>query len=357
MHEILNFEFLGNSVLNYCSMIFIFVIMYFVLRIMKNIGLKRLKALAGATETKVDDFIVYVLQHNVMPLLYFGAFYLSLQPLRLSDDLEKVISVFWTILATLVVINFLVTLANFMLVSVWLKKISGETKQNSFKGIITLIRVIIWGLGIIVLLDNLGYKVSTVIAGLGIGGVAVALAAQAVLGDLFSHFAIVFDRPFELGDFIIIGDFMGTVEHIGIKTTRIRSLSGEQLIFSNTDMTNSRLRNYKRMDKRRVVFKLGVVYETTHAQLQEIPRIIRKIIESIDGTSFDRAHFFAYGDFNLEIEVVYFVLSPDYNKYMDIQQEINLAVKREFEKRNIDFAFPTQTVYVNQSAGAKKGGA
>ena len=138
-------------------------------------------------------------------------------------------------------------------------------------GIIRVIKLIVWGVAISFFLDNMGFKISAVIAGLGIGGVAVALAAQAVLGDLFSYFAIIFDRPFEVGDFIIIGDFLGCVEHVGIKTTRISSLGGEQLIFSNTDLTNSRVRNYKRMKKRRVVFQFGVTYETGLQMVKVIP--------------------------------------------------------------------------------------
>jgi small-conductance mechanosensitive channel len=186
------------------------------------------------------------------------------------------------------------------------------------------------------------------VAGLGIGGIAVALAAQAILGDLFSYFVIFFDRPFEIGDFIIIGDFMGSIEHIGIKTTRIRSLGGEQLVFSNTDLTNSRIRNYKRMEKRRVVFKLGIVYQTTTSQVKEVPGIIKTAIENVQDTVFDRAHFATYGDFSLDFEVVYYVLSGDYNKYMDIQQDINFEIKEEFEKRGIEFAYPTQTLFLEK---------
>jgi small-conductance mechanosensitive channel len=231
----------------------------------------------------------------------------------------------------------------------WLKKEVDETKKRDVKGIVPIIKVVIWSIGIIFLLDNLGFKINTVIAGLGIGGIAVALAAQALLGDLFSYFSILFDRPFEIGDFIIVGDYLGTIEHIGIKTTRIRSLSGEQLVFSNTDLTNSRVRNYKRMQKRRVVFQLGVTYQTTLQQVKEIPQIITDVIKNVNDTVFDRAHFSSYGDFSLNFETVYNVLSSDYNKYMDIQQEINFAIKEEFEKRGIEFAYPTQTLFMEKS--------
>ncbi|MCX7765301.1 MAG: mechanosensitive ion channel family protein, partial [Candidatus Sumerlaeia bacterium] len=188
--------------------------------------------------------------------------------------------------------------------------------------------------------------------GLGIGGVAVALAAQAILGDLFSYFAILFDRPFEVGDFIIIGDLSGTVEYIGLKTTRIRSINGEQVVIANTDLTNSRIRNYKRMERRRVVFRIGVRYETNLEQLKEIPVLIKNIISQIPEATFDRAHFFSYGDFSLVFEIVYFVNDRDYYKYMDIQQQINLKIKEEFARRQIKFAYPTQTVYLSRTADA-----
>ncbi|MFA5093125.1 MAG: mechanosensitive ion channel family protein [Candidatus Omnitrophota bacterium] len=228
------------------------------------------------------------------------------------------------------------------------KKQEDPTLVRSLDGMSNVVKFLVWALALIIFLDNIGFKVTTMIAGLGIGGIAVAIAAQALLKDFFSYFSIVFDRPFKLGDFIIIGDFMGTVEYIGIKTTRLRSLGGEQVIFSNTDLTDSRVRNYKRMEKRRVVFSLGVTYQTSLSQLKEMPKVIEKVIKDTKDTAFDRAHFFSYGDFSLIFEVVYFVLSPDYNKYMDIQQEINFAIKEEFEKRKIEFAYLTQMLYLNK---------
>ena len=212
-----------------------------------------------------------------------------------------------------------------------------------------VIKILVWGGVVIFILDNFGFKISAVIAGLGIGGVAVALAAQAILKDLFSYFSIIFDHPFKIGDFIIIEDYMGTIEHVGIKTTRIRSLGGEMLVFSNSDLTDSRVRNYKLMEKRRVVFKLGVVYETPTERLKEMPKIIENSIKNVKDAILDRAHFFSYGDFSLIFEIVYYVVGADYNKYMDIQQEINFAIKEEFERKGIEFAFPTQTLYVNKT--------
>lgn len=347
--QILQAPIFKNRILDYCIFLLLFIIALLIIQLFKRFVLLRLKRWAKTTATTLDDFLIDIFQKNLVPLLYFAAFYLSIRSLTLNPALSKIIDILGLVLLTIFAIRFLVAMINYILKIYWLKGEKDPTKEHSLKGILTIIKVVIWGLGIVFLLDNLGFKVSTVIAGLGIGGVAVALAAQAILGDLFSYFAIFFDRPFEVGDFIIAGDFLGTIEHIGIKTTRIRSLGGEQIVFSNTDLTNARVRNYKRMDKRRVVFKLGVTYQTTVAQVKEIPIIIRNIIKNVKDTTFDRAHFSSYGDFNLIFEVVYYVLSRDYNKYMDIQQEINFAIKEEFEKRAIEFAYPTQTLYIDKN--------
>ena len=211
-------------------------------------------------------------------------------------------------------------------------------------------RLLLWTALLLVALDNLGVDVTALVAGLGVGGIAVALALQNILGDLFASLSIVLDKPFVNGDFIVVGDMAGSVEHIGLKTTRVRSLNGEQLVFSNADLLSSRIRNYKRMQERRVLFKLGVTYDTPPRKVAQIPNIIRDIIEALDDVRFDRAHFSSYGGFSLDFEVVYYVLDADYNRYMDLQQAINLGILHRFAAEEIEFAFPTQTLYLNQVA-------
>ena len=170
------------------------------------------------------------------------------------------------------------------------------------------------------------------------------------MADLFASLSIALDQPFVIGDFIIVDDYLGTVENIGLKTTRVRSLSGEQLIFSNNDLLNSRIRNYKRMGERRVLFSFGVTYQTTYEQLKKIPDMVKATIESHADTRFDRAHFKEFGDSALNFEVVYFVLTPDYNEYMDIQQSINLSLVQQFEREGIEFAYPTQTLFLKKES-------
>ncbi|HEX5652875.1 MAG TPA: mechanosensitive ion channel family protein [Chitinophagaceae bacterium] len=220
----------------------------------------------------------------------------------------------------------------------------GGEKMKQAKGILLIIRIFLWVVGVVFLLDNLGYNITTLVAGLGIGGIAIALAAQAVLADLFSYLVIFFDKPFETGDFIMVGDKSGVVEYIGIKTTRLRTLGGEQLIMSNTDLTNSRVQNFKRMAKRRVLITIGVTYETCAEKLKNIPSLVQEIVAEQAQVVFDRAHFSGFGDFSLNFEIVYYVLTDDYLQYMDSQQEFCLKLYDRFEQEHIDFAYPTQKI-------------
>jgi small-conductance mechanosensitive channel len=351
LKSILEYNFLGNTLYAYLLFLLTFIIALLALHFIKRVFISKLKRLSEKTSTKIDDFIMEACEKIIMPLFYFGAFYLATRQLKLSAGLDKLLSSLFMIVVAAVGARLLSALIIFLLKETWLKEqqktIAGAGKSMT---IFTIIRVLIWGAAIVFILDNLGFNIAAVIAGLGIGGVAVALAAQTILGDLFNYFVIFFDKPFEEGDFIIIGEYLGVIEHIGIKTTRVRSLGGEQLVFSNSDLTSSRIRNYKRMEKRRVLFTLGVTYQTSLEKLKRIPSIIRKIIENIDETVFDRAHFKEFGDFNLIIEVVYYVLSSNYNKYMDIQQQINFAIKEAFEKEGIEFAYPTQTLYIEKTS-------
>ena len=222
-------------------------------------------------------------------------------------------------------------------------------RQLAFYWIIKSLKAIIWVVAIILFIQNLGVEIGALVTGLGIGGVAIAFAAQTILSEIFSYFTIFFDRPFEVGDFINTGDYSGTVEHIGLRTTKLRSIGGEQLIFSNKDLTNSRVKNYKRMEERRVAVSISVVYDTPNEKLKQIPDMLKEIIETQSDTRFDRAHFSAYTEFCLKFDVVYYYLSSDYNRYMDTQQEINFKIKEYFENNHIHFAYPTHTILYNES--------
>ena len=348
MQSIFDYSIFGNTVLGYLTALGIFSAGLAGVYAFRRYVLARLKRWAESTSASLDDVLVGGVEKSLVPVLYFGVFYAALHTLALSAEFAKGVSIAAIVLVTFLVVRAITAAANYGL-RAYLKDTADATgSEKQLKGIRGLINFVIWALALIFLLDNLGVKISAVVAGLGIGGIAVALAAQAVLGDLFSYFVIFFDKPFEVGDFIIIDQKLGVVEHIGIKTTRIRALGGEQLVFSNTDLTNSRVHNYKKMDRRRVVFSLGVTYQTPADKLKRIPGIVREIIAAQEDAAFDRGHFAAYGDFSLNFEFVYYVTGSDYNKYMDIQQAINLAIFEAFEREGIEFAYPSQTLFVNK---------
>jgi len=229
------------------------------------------------------------------------------------------------------------------------RKESRIEASKAIKPLISIFKIIIWILGIIFILGNLGFDITTAIAGLGISGIAIAIAAQGILGDLFGYFVILFDKPFVIGDLVSIDQTMAWVEKIGLKTTHLRTLQGELMIVSNTSLSSTSLSNFNQMQHRRIVFTLGVTYDTTEEHVEMIPSLIRGIIETVsvvDGVMFDRCHFKEFGDFSLNFETVYYVPLSDYKAALDVQQEVNQKVFRAFNERAIEFAFPSQTVYV-----------
>ena len=318
------------------------------LLIIKRLSGRMLQRIAERTRSRLGDLVVVLIRRTHPVLLLIFAAYGAAAVLTLSPRAERALGAA-VVLALLAQVAIWGTALITLLVSWYVQKQAGEDPIGAttaaafgFFG-----RLVLWTVVLLLALDNLGIDVTTLIAGLGVGGIAVALALQNILSDLFASFSIVFDKPFVIGDFIIVDDLLGTVEHIGLKTTRVRALSGEQLIFSNADLLSSRIRNFGRMFERRVVFQIGVTYQTPRGKLEAIPGIIRDTITAQDGTRFDRSHFAVYGDFSLNFESVYYVLSPDYNRYMDIQQAINFELVRRFAAQEIGFAFPTRTLHVN----------
>jgi len=348
MQEIFAYSIFGNTIFAYLSSLGIFLGGMAIVYAFKRYVLSRLKKWADSTETTVDDLLVRAIEKSLVPVIYFAVLYVSLHTLVLSPEFKHGLTIAAIVLITVLAVRALISAVNFGLESYLGHSADSDGSEKQLKGIRGLVNFAIWVIALVFLLDNLGVKISAVVAGLGIGGIAVALAAQAVLGDLFSYFVIFFDKPFEIGDFIVVGDKMGAVEYIGIKTTRIRALGGELLIFSNKDLTNSCVHNFKKMEKRRIVFKLGVIYQTPSEKLKAIPAIVKGIIEGQEDTTFDRGHFATYGDFSLGFEFVYYVNGADYAKYMDIQQAINLEIFESFEKEKIEFAYPTQTLFVSK---------
>ncbi|MDD3213101.1 MAG: mechanosensitive ion channel family protein [Eubacteriales bacterium] len=357
MEEILQYTVLGNTVKQYLIFTGSLLLSLLFIRIAMNRLLNRLKTWAGKAKKPFLTGMAQGAKQYLVPILYFTAIVLCLKLLTLPAALLNIVNVLTTAFTSFMSGLLLTKLAAYALRQYWRQRKSTEDSKLAIHWIGGLAKAIIWSVVGILFLQNIGVRIDALITGLGIGGLALAFSAQVVLEDVFCFFTIFFDRPFEIGDFIVAGEQMGTVEHIGVKTTRLRALDGEQLILSNKDLTSARIRNYKTMEQRRVRFTIGVTYQTSAQVLAEIPTIIKEIVESVDGTTFGRTHFLAFSASSLDFEIVYFVLSSDYDRYMDVNQQVNLKIKEVFDARGIDFAYPTQTLFMDGTtapAGLKK---
>jgi small-conductance mechanosensitive channel len=358
MREVLSYAerpVAGNPLWAWAAALAVMAAAFLALLLLRRLIGRRLAAQAERTGGAATKLFAQLIQRTWWVLLGFGGVYAGTLFLGLPPRAVL------TLRSSLVVLALVQAgiWAN-TLIWHWLQHRLAKQPDTSRTTAVVMLsfggKLAVWTLVLLLSLENVGVNVTALIAGLGVGGIAVALAVQNVLGDLLGSVAIALDKPFEVGDFIIVGDLMGTVEYIGLKTTRVRSLFGEQIVFSNADLLGSRIRNFKRMKERRVVFSVGVVYSTPPEKVEAIPSILRQIVEAQPAVRFDRAHFQKYGDFALVFEVVYHVMSPDYNLYMDRQQAINLDIYRRFAKDDIRFAYPTQTLYVHGAAGGGGGG-
>lgn len=329
--DVLNAEFAGNPLWAWAAFLGTSILAFLILLLAR----RRLARIWDAIAKTRITFLFLI-------CLWGGAFFL-----RIPEEWQRFIH-------TVAIVALLIQgalWANAFLFA-WLNRYRDERSQIdpesvSSVGILAFLgQVCIWSVALLLILDNLGVDITALVAGLGIGGIAIALALQSILADLFASLSIVLDKPFVVGDFIIVGDLLGTVERIGIKTTRVRSLSGEQLVFANADLLQSRIRNFKRMYERRVVFSIGIPHQTGVEKVEKVPTVLREAVEAQSQIRFDRAHFSKVGPSSFEFEVVYYVKSPDYNLYMDIQQSINIVIVKRFRELGLEFAYPTQTLHI-----------
>lgn len=350
--EFLDHSYFGNPVRQWLIAVGIVVATLVVLKVLRGLLLWRLAKLAEKTATLVDDFLVDVLRRTRRFLVFIVAVYAGAQVLEFPESVSSVFDIVLIIAALLQVGFWGNAIITFWVAFVVRNRITTDgASATTVTALGFFGKIILWSVVLLVVLDNLGVNITGLAAGVGIGGIAIALAVQNVLGDLFASLSIVLDKPFVIGDFIIVDEYLGTVEHIGLKTTRVRSLSGEQVIFSNADLLKSRIRNYKRMFERRVVFTLGIGYQTPREKVEQAATILKEAIEHQAKTRFDRAHFKEFGDSALLFEAVYYVTSPEYNLYMDIQQAINLEIMKRFAEEGVRFAHPIRTVFMRSEDG------
>ena len=341
--------FWGNTGHDYVVALSVFVSAIIIFLIFHHLILGKLKKVSPKTKTEVDDFLVDMLKHIRPPFYYFISFYIASGFLTMPGVVSRFIYIAFIVVVILEVILAVQRVINFT-VNKKLMAAGGdeEGRETIVKLSGSIIKGVVWTLGILMIFSNLGVNVTSLIAGLGIGGIAVALALQNILGDMFASFSIFIDKPFKEGDFITVGSDMGTVSKIGIKSTRLITLEGQELVIPNKTLMEERINNYGKMKRRRVSFSLGVTYGTSFESLEKIPEIVADIIKQQKNVEFGRAHFKSYGESSLDFEVVYFIKSADYDRYMDIQQAINLEIFRRFQTEKIEFAFPTRTVYIEK---------
>jgi small-conductance mechanosensitive channel len=347
---------LGNSAPAWLAALGVILAINIAVAVAKWGAISRLSRLAGRTSTSIDDAAIEIARRTYQSLILLVSLYLASRYLILPDRLRE-------ILRTVAIVAAFLQLGLWISAALvfWLGRYGARAAKTNASAATTIGalafvgQLALWSIVLLLALDNLGVDVTALVTGLGVGGIAVALAVQNILGDLFASLSIIVDKPFVIGDFITVGDYSGTVENVGLKTTRLRSLNGEQIVFSNSDLLSSRIRNYKRMYERRVAFTFSVHYLTTPEQLESIPAMIEEIVRSQQLARFERAHFAKFRESSFDFEVVYWMTDPDYTRYMDVQQTINLALIRGFAGAGIYFFNPTRTIVMDGPVQARAG--
>ncbi|HUI61270.1 MAG TPA: mechanosensitive ion channel family protein [Steroidobacteraceae bacterium] len=358
--DVLNFAFLGNPVTQWALALATFLVTLTVLPIVKGFIGARRRHWASLRQQlpRAVELTTLLVERTSRLFLWAVALYLASRYLTFTPRLERVLTV--TIVALFWFQAGLWAMATIRFGIDRRRSLSSDLDAvlaGSTDVIIFSAGLIVWAMVLLLALDNLGVEIKPLLAGLGIGGIAIALAVQTVLGDLLASMSIALDKPFGIGDFLTLGDFQGTVEHIGVKSTQLRSISGEQIIIANADMVKARVRNFGRMRERRTVFQFGVNYDTSVEALAAIPAEVRRIVEAQPNTRFDRCHLLSYGDTALQFELVYFVTRPDFNAYADAQQAINLALLAQLRGMQVQLAASTRAVvYVENPAARASAG-
>ena len=349
-HEALNFTFANNTGNDYMTSLLVFLGVLIGIKIFQSYVIHKLKRLAKKTKNDFDDVLIEFLEETPWTIYFFTPFYVAAKFLNLIEIIQTIIHYMFIIILTLYAIKGLNKIIDYMTHKEIKKRHEKEKGENASLIIVlrNIMKGIIWIMGLLLIFSNFGINVASLIAGLGVGGIAIAFALQRILEDVFSSFSIYFDKPFTEGDFIIIGDDLGVVKKIGLKTTRIEHLQGQELVVSNTELTSTRIHNYKKMSKRRIAFKFGIEYGTPASKLEKIKSITKNIIDKIKIADFNRVHFKSFGNFSLDFEVVYDLDSSDYVVYMDTQELINISLVKAFKKEKIEFAFPTQTIHLKK---------
>lgn len=352
-NTLLSTSLLGISLANWLAMLCLILLSFTLARTVIGFVLRNLRTRAEKPGAHVSQIAIQVLSSTSNTLLLLAAILIGVGILDLPERWLTRVSSLWFVVAALQVglwANRAVALA---VHHYFVKHSQADVYQGSALATLSLwgAKVLLWAVVSLAMLSNLGVNITAFVASLGVGGIAIALAVQNILGDVFASLSIAVDKPFEVGDFIVVGSLAGTVEHVGLKTTRIRSLGGEQIVMANAEMIGSTIQNYKKLQERRIVFKFGLTYASQPSQIKQVTAALKEIIQRQDKTRFDRAHLLTFGDSSLEFEVVYIVLDASYNVYMDIQQAINIEMMEAFARIGVRFALSSRSLYVESLPG------
>jgi small-conductance mechanosensitive channel len=349
--------FLGSTVREDVKVLLGILVGIGLVRLFQVFVIRRLRRIFSRTVTTWDDLLVEALEKDVVPALYVIIVYLGLRDLPWRKSIQDGIRTVATTLITVLAVRVVLAIVNNSIQAYWKRHAADRTaaREKNLNGIITMAKIVVWVLGFLLLLDNLGIKISAFMAGLGITGIAVALAAQAILGDLFSYFVIFFDQPFETGHNIKVGDLQGEVEHIGLKTTRLRSGDGEQIIMSNKSLTDAKVQNFKRMHRRRVVYQLDFDPSTPAEALRSLPAKMKAQYARFPDVTFERCHFVRFVEGNPRFETAYVVETPDFGRHLDIQHEVNLGLHEELAQSGIRLAIPARAIRIRSGRRRPEG--
>ncbi|MCX7641596.1 MAG: mechanosensitive ion channel family protein [Elusimicrobiales bacterium] len=338
----------GNSISNYILCITVFILIYNLLKIITSKGISKLQEISIKTETKLDDIIVNTIKEIKNIEYFIVSFYISLKFLKIVNP--KILLISKIIFLSVILYRAISLIDKF--VSFVFEKITEASKESekSIRILRNIIKITVWIFAALFLLHNIGININSILTGLGIGGVAIALASQTILKDIFNFFVILLDKPFKIGDFITIPSLSisGIVEEVGLKSTKIRTLQGEVIIITNSKVSEEIIQNFSKMKERRVSVKIGITYNTPLDKIKHIASIIEKIIKTQSNTRFERANLIQFSNSSLDFEFVYYINSPDYIEYIKTNEEILIEIAKQFKKEGVEFAYPTQTIYIKK---------
>ena len=346
MVDILYQEYYGNTILRYLVVLGITIIGLLILRFIKRMIFSALKKWSKDAN-KIVILMLEVSEQTILPLLYVTLLYISILILNMPDKIRIIINNLMMVVFVFFVIRILILIVQKSFIAFVKRQQQGEGQVEQLSGLLLVINIIGWSIGVMFLMGNLGYDITTIIAGLGIGGIAIALAAQAVLGDFFSYFVLFFDKPFDVGDFIEVDGLYGTIMRMGLKTTVFRELVGDELTIPNSTLAKAKIHNYSRMNDRRITFHIHIIKETPLNKVKNFPNLVNKMIQNHPNADLVRGHLLELADFSYKYEFTYYVTDADYTVYLDVQQDFNFGILDILEENDIKLAYPTQKLSIN----------